>query len=342
MAKLLTTLAASARHATATCDARSFSLDLGNTHCPTLAPVESAATADACMQACCAEGDVCETWQFCETGKPCAHGFWPQPGAFAIGHDLDGWPKNTTIDLAQTACQANASCIGLTYHSSDRTPSNKTILHIYLKTSAEEPTLLDPSWSRHVKAAAGCYIGRLDDLCANSSEGWQSRALPLQFMNIKFTHFGYPNQPRFFYQCQGPGSGIFPGGDPTQGDCDDSGNATSEGGGTATYLRCHFAKPYPYLEPPKIQWTLRQVHDDGSFDSVLWLSVVRSKGGHWSLELDGKTEYVASSSFSGDDLLVDLQVPTNTSAPPWLWRLSSRAHVAGQGSTVGTRLGLLR
>jgi hypothetical protein len=96
------------------------------------------------------------------------------------------------------------------------------------------------------------------------------------------------------------------------------------------------------LEPPKIQWTLRQVHDDGSFDSVLWLSVVRSKSGNWSLELDGKIEYVTSSSFSGDDLLVDLQVPTNTSAPPWFWRLSSRAPLAGQGATVGTRLGLVR
>ena len=91
--------------ASAQCDASTFSLDLGNTHCPRLWPQPHAATADACMKTCCAAGDACETWQWCESGRPCAQGFWPQPGSLSINHDLAGWPKNTTLAVAEAACQ---------------------------------------------------------------------------------------------------------------------------------------------------------------------------------------------------------------------------------------------
>ena len=110
------------------CGQATFSRDLGNTHCPSsTAHVKSAATADACMQACCSQGDRCETFEWCEDGKRCSIGFWAQPGALARGSDLDGWPKNTTIEAAEEACGANSSCAGLTYHSSELYPSSSTI-----------------------------------------------------------------------------------------------------------------------------------------------------------------------------------------------------------------------
>lgn len=152
-----------------------YSRNLGNTHCPRLPKQANVDSAEECLAACCAAGDACETWQWCEAGKACEEGFWPQPGALARGNDLPGWPKNTTIAVAEAACSTNASCVGLTYHSTALAPGS-TILKIYLKTATA--TANDPSWSRHMKASAGCYTGRLDASCANATDGWRSHALP--------------------------------------------------------------------------------------------------------------------------------------------------------------------
>jgi hypothetical protein len=159
------------------CGASTFSRDLGNTHCPRLAHQKDVASADACVAACCAAGDACETWQWCDDGKPCAQGFWAQPGALARGNDLATWPRNTSIAVAEAACAANASCVGLTYHSSELHPSTSDILHIYLK-SAPYTAGNDASWSRHMKAAPGCYTGRLDSSCTTGKDGWQAHAVP--------------------------------------------------------------------------------------------------------------------------------------------------------------------
>ena len=162
--------------AAAACGSSTFSRDLGDTHCPNLAP-RDATSAGKCMEACCAAGETCQTWQWCEAGQPCATGFWAQPGALARGHDLDGWPQNTTIDVAEKACSANVSCTGLTYHSPELHPDHSTILKIYLKMVGSGPAG-DSTWSRHLKAHAGCFIGRLDSSCANGTRGWMARALP--------------------------------------------------------------------------------------------------------------------------------------------------------------------
>ena len=95
-------------------------------------------------------------------------------GALAAGKDLDGWPRNDTIDVAEAACLANASCVGLTYHSSDLHPPKTTVLKLYLKFGAGSTG--DTSWSRHMKGHAGCFTGILDTSCANAT-GWRSAAL---------------------------------------------------------------------------------------------------------------------------------------------------------------------
>ena len=159
------------------CDASTFSVSLGNTHCPSLAAKKAATSATECVEACCAEGDSCETWQWCEAGKACAEGFWAQPGSLWAGGDMTGWPQNTSLGVAEAACTANASCIGLTYHSAELNPGTNTTLKIYLKTAASGP-VADSSWSRHIKASPGCFTGRLTGRCANATDGWRSFAMP--------------------------------------------------------------------------------------------------------------------------------------------------------------------
>jgi len=90
---------------------------------------------------------------------------------------MAGWPQNTTIDAAERACAANATCIGYTYHSGDLHPNKTSIFKFYLKTSGSS-RITSPDWSRHVKAAAGCYLGRRSGTCANATAGWSSRAKP--------------------------------------------------------------------------------------------------------------------------------------------------------------------
>jgi hypothetical protein len=157
------------------CDASSFTRDLGNTHCSAgVKFTQSPSTAEECAAACCSQGDGCETWQLCDAGTPCAAGFNAMTGALAAGKDLDGWPRNDTIDVAEAACLANASCVGLTYHSSDLHPPKTTVLKLYLKFGAGSTG--DTSWSRHMKGHAGCFTGILDTSCANAT-GWRSAAL---------------------------------------------------------------------------------------------------------------------------------------------------------------------
>ena len=158
-----------------TCSASTFPLNLGNTHCPRLAK-QDATSMEACMEACCAAVDACDTFQWCEAGRLCEKGFWGQPGALARGSDLDGWPRNTTIDAAEAACGLSAACIGLTYHSTEMHPPTSKTLQFYLKTKGAGYTS-DTSWSRHMKASAGCYTGLLDSSCANASDGWSSHAM---------------------------------------------------------------------------------------------------------------------------------------------------------------------
>ena len=63
-------------------------------------------------------------------GEPCGQGFWAQAGALSRGSDLGGWPRNTTIDVAQAACSADVACIGITYHSSNLFPDNTTTFQV--------------------------------------------------------------------------------------------------------------------------------------------------------------------------------------------------------------------
>ena len=178
---LLTTFAwaPAAAPTRSTCDAGTFSRSLGNTHCPFLSKHPVVSTSEECMQACCTAGDECETWQWCEAGKACAQGFWAQPGTLWAGGDLPGWPQNATISAAEAACSASAACIGYTYKSTELHPSNTTLLKLYLKTNSSGPMGSGDSWSRHMKAAPGCFIGRLDAAsCSNASDGWSSHALP--------------------------------------------------------------------------------------------------------------------------------------------------------------------
>lgn len=59
------------------------------------------------------------------------------------------------------------------------TDSSK-IFKLYLKQTAGAGPTADPSWTRLMKARAGCYVGRLDVSCTKkeSADGWSSRALP--------------------------------------------------------------------------------------------------------------------------------------------------------------------
>ena len=157
------------------CGAGSFPLDLGNTHCEGLPLAKSVNSSAECLAACCAAGDDCETWQWCEAGQACATGYWAQSGTLGRGSDLDGWPQNTTVATAEAACTASPACIGYTYDSPSLHPGAAT-LKIYLKNISTGP-IHDSTWSRHMKASAGCAIGKLDSSCSNSSAGWSSRAV---------------------------------------------------------------------------------------------------------------------------------------------------------------------
>lgn len=173
---VLLSACATSRAFTSRCGAQTFPLDLGNTHCSTSAKVAAAKSADECMQACCAAGDSCETWQWCDAGKACTKGFWAQPGALARGGDVDGWPRNSTVAAAEAACAASSACIGLTYKSADLHPTGAMILKVYLKNSSSG-TVKDSSWSRHMKATPGCVTGKVDQSCSNATDGWGARAM---------------------------------------------------------------------------------------------------------------------------------------------------------------------
>merc|ERR1740117_1206386 len=127
------------------CSAASFPLDLGNTHCEGF-PWRNVDTPAECLAACCAEGDGCETWQWCEAGQSCANGYWSQSGTYGRGSDLDGWPQNTTVAVAEAACTASPACIGYSYSSSELHPG-ATKLKIYLKNNGTGP-MADATWSR--------------------------------------------------------------------------------------------------------------------------------------------------------------------------------------------------
>jgi hypothetical protein len=142
-----------------TCSAVSFPLNLGNTHCEGFPMARDVNSATECMAACCAAGDACETWQWCETGQSCAKGYWSQSGTYGRGSDLDGWPQNTTVAVAEAACTASAACAGYTYDSPDLHPGDNK-LKIYLKNNSAGP-MRDSTWSRHMKAHAGCATGKL-------------------------------------------------------------------------------------------------------------------------------------------------------------------------------------
>ena len=158
------------------CDAKTFSRDLGNVHCTSARRVK-AATAQECAQACCSAGEACQTYQWCEEGRPCADGFDAQPGALSRGNDISGWPRNTTLGVAEAACRTDPACIGLTYHSDELHPSASTVLHIYLKNESSG-AMQASTWSRRLKTSAGCYLGRVDATCNASTDGWSSRAMP--------------------------------------------------------------------------------------------------------------------------------------------------------------------
>ncbi len=158
-----------------TCDATNFTLDLGNTHCPELDPAGDAKSPDECMKACCAAADSCETWQWCAAGEACESGYWFEAGALSAGGDLDGWPRNTTLAEAQEACTSSGECRGITYHSQAKTPTGT--LKIWLKNDQSGRTG-DTTWSRQLKARAGCFLGKLHRACANATSGWTSRAKP--------------------------------------------------------------------------------------------------------------------------------------------------------------------
>lgn len=159
------------------CSAATFPLDLGDTHCEGFPLARNNVNSSSgCLAACCAAGDACETWQWCEEGHSCTQGYWSQSGTYGAGSDLDGWPQNTTVAVAEAACSASPACVGLTYKSPDLHPAAAT-LHIYLKNSSTGP-MPDAIWSRHVKARAGCAIGKLGSSCRNSSAtGWSSHAM---------------------------------------------------------------------------------------------------------------------------------------------------------------------
>jgi len=188
------------------CDASSFKIDLGSTRCPGLPKQEGIASAAECLQACCKAGTgACSAWQWCEPGKACAQSFWAETGAFYAGSDLDGWPQIANLSVAEAACSKSASCVGITYHSTQLHPT--VPLKIYLK-KAGAGLDNDPGWSRHVRASSGCYMGAVQDTsgCSNASEGWSAKAMaPLS--DFYYTHFhaqplknwlNDPNGPMFF------------------------------------------------------------------------------------------------------------------------------------------------
>lgn len=147
----------------------------GNTHCEGFPLARNVNSPAECLAACCAAGDACETYQWCEPGQVCAKGYWSQSGTYGRGSDLDGWPQNTTVAVAEAACTASRACVGYTYSSTDLHPG-ATKLKIYLKNSSTGP-MPDSTWSRHMKAGAGCATGKLGSSCSNSSTGWSSRAM---------------------------------------------------------------------------------------------------------------------------------------------------------------------
>lgn len=152
-----------------------YALHSGNTHCEGFPLARNVNSPAECLAACCAAGDACETYQWCEPGQLCAKGYWSQSGTYGRGSDLDGWPQNTTVAVAEAACTASRACVGYTYSSTDLHPG-ATKLKIYLKNSSTGP-MADSTWSRHMKAGAGCATGKLGSSCSNSSTGWSSRAL---------------------------------------------------------------------------------------------------------------------------------------------------------------------
>ena len=74
------------------------------------------------------------TFQRCEEGQTCGKGYWSQSGTYGRGSDIDGWPQNTTVAVAEAACTASPTCVGYTYSSSELHPG-ATKLKIYLKNN---------------------------------------------------------------------------------------------------------------------------------------------------------------------------------------------------------------
>jgi len=73
-------------------------------------------------------------------------------GALPAGHDRDGWPRNATLAEAQKACDADAGCGGITYHSADAAPEGA--LKMYLKDAGVDGATGDEDWTHYSKADA--------------------------------------------------------------------------------------------------------------------------------------------------------------------------------------------
>eukprot|EP00931_Biecheleriopsis_adriatica_P048644 TRINITY_DN28116_c0_g1_i1.p1 TRINITY_DN28116_c0_g1~~TRINITY_DN28116_c0_g1_i1.p1 ORF type:complete len:174 (-),score=21.00 TRINITY_DN28116_c0_g1_i1:81-566(-) len=126
-------------------------------------------------------------------------------------------------------------------------------------------------------------------------------------LNVTFTHFG--DITHFYYLCEGPGSGGFPGTDKTAGNCDDQGQFTPEKGGSAHYNLCHFTNSTG--RDDAIEFILRMVNYQGvvpvSYYDPCLVSIGKDSQGKWNLKQSGKMGYIRNYSFSSDDqLLVDL------------------------------------
>jgi sialate O-acetylesterase len=163
------------RPISAQCNASTFSVDLGNTHCAGLMQPRTAINSpDHCAQACC-QSSGCQTWQWCAPGTACASRFYFEPGALDAGHDRPGSPMNGNLAQIEAVCKLDVGCVAFTYHSSDPQPFGT--IRAYLKGAGAGHTGNgDTSWSHYRKGSSGCFIGQSLSHCANSTMGWSSYA----------------------------------------------------------------------------------------------------------------------------------------------------------------------
>lgn len=78
-------------------------------------------------------------------GKAMRHGnasWFAQVGALSRGHDLPGWPRNTTVPAARSACEADDKCVGFCYKNGEA-----AVKLIYLKGEGASDTA-DAAWTR--------------------------------------------------------------------------------------------------------------------------------------------------------------------------------------------------